>query len=229
MNQQLLLLHGALGSKEQFKDIKERLSSDFEIHTLNFEGHGNRASSQGFSMDLFANNVFDYLEENNIEKVHIFGYSMGGYVALCLAKKHPERVKKIITLGTKFAWNEETAAKEVKMLNPEKIEEKVPAFAKKLAAIHTYTDWKEVMRKTAMMMQELGNGKKLTLQELACIHHKVLIGIGSNDHMVSIEESKEHADALPNGGLKTLDDIPHMIDMIPVEKIQTMILDFISK
>ena len=55
---------------------------------------------------------------------------MGGYVALQLANKHPKYVQKIITLGTKFAWDKETAAKEVKMLNPEKIEEKIPAFAK---------------------------------------------------------------------------------------------------
>lgn len=229
MNQKLLLLHGALGSKEQFKDLKELLSDDFEVHVLDFEGHGSRLSSQDFSMDVFANNVIDYLREHAIEKVHIFGYSMGGYVALQLASKHPSLVGKIITLGTKFAWNKETATQEMKMLNPEKIEEKVPAFAKKLATVHTHTNWKEVMRKTALMMHGLGNGKRITTQELTQIEHSVLIGIGTKDHMVSIEESKESADALPNGRLEILDDVPHVIAMIPTERLQVIILDFIKE
>ena len=40
MTQKLLLLHGALGSKEQFTALNEQLSSEFEVHTLDFEGHG---------------------------------------------------------------------------------------------------------------------------------------------------------------------------------------------
>ena len=47
------------------------------------------------------------------------GHSMGGYVALKLALKRPELVDRIITLGTKFNWTPEVAAKEVKMLNPD--------------------------------------------------------------------------------------------------------------
>lgn len=229
MTQKLLLLHGALGSKEQFTTLKEQLSSEFEVHTLDFEGHGNSSSSCPFSIDLFVTNVIDYLREHTIEKTHIFGYSMGGYVALRLAHKHPKYVQKIITLGTKFAWDKETATREVKMLNPEKIEEKVPAFAKKLASTHPKNDWKEVMHKTAAMMQELGNGKRISKQELSQITQEVHITIGSKDHMVSIEESKESADVLPDGSLEILDEIPHMIDQISVEKLESIICNSIKK
>lgn len=229
MNQKLLLLHGALGSKDQFTLLKEQLSSEFEVHTLDFEGHGNRPSSHSFSIDLFVANVIDYLKEHAIENTHIFGYSMGGYVALQLANKHPKYVQKIITLGTKFAWDKETAAKEVKMLNPEKIEEKIPAFAKKLATTHPKNDWKEVMHKTAAMMEELGNGKRISTQELSHIEQEVHITIGSKDHMVSIEESKESADILPNGSLEILEEIPHMIDQISIDRIASICVNFINK
>ncbi|GGG31024.1 hypothetical protein GCM10011344_34920 [Dokdonia pacifica] len=229
MNPSLLLLHGALGSKEQFNDLKDSLSNEFDVHTLDFEGHGGNASSTPFSMEFFASNVRDYLKEHHISKTHIFGYSMGGYVALQLAKTHPELVEHIVTLGTKFEWTPESAAQELKMLNPEKIEEKVPAFAKKLAAVHTQNDWKEVMRKTAQLMHGLGNGKKITVQELTQIQHNVHIAIGRKDHMVSIEESKESANALPNGQLHILEEVKHMIDTIPIEKLKTLILDAIKR
>ncbi len=115
------------------------------------------------------------------------------------------------------------------MLNPEKIEEKIPAFAKKLATTHPKNDWKDVMHKTAAMMLELGNGKRISTQELSQIEQEVLITIGSKDHMVSIEESKESADILPNGSLEILDEIPHMIDQIPIDRIASICATFINK
>ena len=228
MKQNLLLLHGALGTKEQFKILKEKLSDDFEVHDFDFEGHGKRASNKDFTMQLFAENVIQYLTINKINKTHIFGYSMGGYVALNVAKVKPEAVGKIITLGTKFDWTKETAEKEVRMLNPEKIEEKVPSFAKMLEIIHSKNNWKEVVSKTAKMMLDLGNGGKLSEQELSEIKHKTLIGIGDKDRMVSIEESKESAKILPNGQLEIIEDFQHPIDKINEEKLQTIIIDFIN-
>lgn len=137
MKPALLLLHGALGAKSQLEPLKKIIENDFEIHLLNFEGHGDKNSNNDFSIELFAKNLLDFLNENNVEKVNIFGYSMGGYVALQLATQHPKRFEKIVTLGTKFKWSPEEAAKETRMLNPEKIEEKVPAFANYLNQLHT--------------------------------------------------------------------------------------------
>lgn len=228
MKQHLLLLHGALGTKDQFRSLKEKLSSEFQVHDLDFEGHGERVSSKEFTMDLFTENVIEYLSAKEIDKTHIFGYSMGGYVGLNVAKKHPDFVEKIITLGTKFAWTEETAAKEVRMLNPHKIELKVPAFASKLAAVHTINDWKEVVEKTAKMMLRLGQGERLTEKDLEEIRHETLIGIGSKDGMVSMEESKESAETLPNGVLRTIEGFLHPIDKIDEEVLSSIIVDFIK-
>ena len=228
MNHNLLLLHGALGTKDQFSSLQEKLSSHFQVHSIDFEGHGNVPSSNDFSIDLFTNNVFDYLIDNKIESTHIFGYSMGGYVGLNLALTQPGLVGKIVTLGTKFAWSKETAEKEIKMLNPEKIEEKVPAFANKLASIHSANDWKTVVHQTAKMMYKLGNGKKLTNNDLKQIEHPALIGIGSNDRMVSIEESKASADALPNGTLNIIEGFPHPIEKVNEDQLTSIIVEFIS-
>lgn len=229
MKPNLILLHGALGTKAQFKSLKEQLSDHFEVHDLDFEGHGSNHSSNEFSMELFAQNVIQYLTELNIEQTHIFGYSMGGYVGLTVAKSTPERIGKIITLGTKFNWTKEIAEQEIKMLNPDKIEEKVPAFAQSLQAIHTHNDWKEMMRKTADMMLGLGMGKRLSSEDLEKIATEVLIGIGDKDRMVSIEESKESANILPNGYLKIIEGFPHPIEKVDTEILKSIIIDFIQR
>jgi len=135
--QHLILLHGAIGAKSQLESLADELSNEFNIHLINFSGHGGKPISEAkFSIDLFADDVLDYMEKNRIERADIFGYSMGGYVAVYIAKYHPEKVNHIITLATKFHWDEVTAAKEVKMLNADAIQQKVPVFAQQLSERH---------------------------------------------------------------------------------------------
>jgi pimeloyl-ACP methyl ester carboxylesterase len=227
MKNNLLLLHGALGSKMQLKSLQQLLATDFTVYTLNFEGHGDHFSTNDFCMERFAENIAEKLQALEISKTHIFGYSMGGYVALQLAKKHPELIDRIVTLGTKFNWSLEAAQQEVKMLNPEKIQEKIPAFAKYLQELHQPNDWKEVVQKTADMMLALANGKKLTDDDLNQIQHKVLIGIGALDTMVTIGESENAATQLPNATLKIIDDVKHPIEKVDVHVLATVIRDFI--
>ncbi len=224
----IILLHGALGSKVQFESLKHILSDDFNVMGLNFEGHGDRPSDKEFSIDLFAENVLDFLEEMNISKTHIFGYSMGGYVGLQLAFHNPEIIGRVITLGTKFNWTKEIAAQEIKMLNPDKIEEKVPVFAKRLEELHISNDWKEVMTKTAKMMTDLGEGKRMTDKDLGSIGHEVLIGIGTLDRMVTLAECEHTANLIPNGALKMIEGFRHPIEQVDITQMASIIRDFIN-
>jgi len=219
MKSTLLLLHGALGGKSQLESLKKILENDYEIHLLNFEGHGDKISDNEFSIELFAKNLLDYLNQNQLEKVNVFGYSMGGYVALHLATQHPNRFEKIITLGTKFKWNPEEATKETRMLNPEKIEEKVPAFANYLNQLHTAQSWKINMQKTAAMIMNLGNGANMKDTDFSTITSKCFIGVGDSDTMVTAEETQYIAEIIPNAEFYLLENTIHPIDKIDFEKV----------
>ncbi len=219
MKEPLVLLHGALGCEDQLFDLKSRMESKFDVYSLNLEGHGGTASNNPFSIDLFTDNVLVYCALKGLESVTIFGYSMGGYVALNLAVKHPKLVKKVYTLGTKFNWNTESAQKEVKMLNPTLIEEKIPHFAKHLNRLHQPEDWKQVMTKTANMMVNMANGEKLNESDFIPIEQQVVIGIGSEDNMVTYEESEQVAARLLKAKVVTLEGVPH-----PIEKVEIGVL-----
>lgn len=219
----ILLLHGALGNATQLEPLKKILSSQYKVHTFSFEGHGGVSSSQDFSIDLFTQNTLDYLEQNSLEKVSIFGYSMGGYVALNLTKNYPSLVDKIITLGTKFDWSVETATKEVKMLNPDKIEAKVPAFASYLQELHKPNDWKEVLLKTADLMLGLAGGKRFMEADLKGINNKVLVTVGDNDIMVTQEETLKVAGLLPNAEFKLLEGVEHPIEKLDIQMVKELI------
>ena len=218
--EKLLLLHGALGCQTNFDALKAALSEHYEIFTLDFYGHGSEAfSTEPFKIEGFSKQVFNWLEENKLDAVSIFGYSMGGYVALHLAAKHPEKVKRIFTLATKFDWNEASAEKETKLLDPDKIEAKVPMFAAELAERHGAHLWKNVLRKTADMMRGLGQQKALSEADLSQIEIPVLVSVGDRDPMVSLEETVEVRKQLKNAALLVLPNTVHPLEKIPVARL----------
>lgn len=228
MKENLILLHGALGSQAQLVELKALLAKDFNVYLLDFVGHGGMDLPDAFSIDLFVKDTIQWMERHQITMAHFFGYSMGGYVALKLAHDHPKRARNIITLGTKYSWNPESAAKEVRMMDPDVIEQKIPAFAASLAARHQPADWKNIMKLTADMMTALGAGQAMTAADFTSIQNEVLVCIGTDDHMVSIEESEATAKQLPNGHLKIIEGFKHPLEMVDKNILAMTCIEFIK-
>ncbi len=225
----LLLLHGALGSAAQFEPLISRLSAGRPVFAPDFPGHGGLPTGEPFSMQRFSDFVLAFLEKEHIARADIFGYSMGGYVALFLAAQHPERVRRVFTLGTKFDWSPDIAARETGMLNPEKIETKVPAFARALAARHAPADWKTVLHQTADLMRDLGDGHGLRPESFAQIVCPVTIGLGELDNMVTPEESRAAAGALPDGRFEILPGCKHPIEQVDVVLLAERLQEFFAE
>lgn len=228
MPRTILLLHGALGSKEQLLPIEQALSTGFNVKNMSFSGHGGLPANGAFDINTFTDEVIMFMNNESLDQVDIFGYSMGGYVALNLALKHPHKVGKIFTLGTKLEWSPAIAQREIKMLDAEKIEEKVPAFAKILSDRHAPVTWKEVLRKTAQMMIGLGNKATLTSDDFKSIKQPVAIGLGDEDNMVTREESEKAAGLLPQGTLHLFKGFKHPIEQVDVTKLTDEIRAFMQ-
>lgn len=222
----LLFLHGALGSKEQFSSITKELQHDFTTDTLSFSGHGRTATlDHAFTIQNCAHEVLNMLNNKQRLKTDIFGYSMGGYVALWLARFYPDRVGKIFTLGTKLDWNEATAEKETKLLNAEKINTKVPAFAQELMDRHGEHEWHSVLHKTANLMHDLAK-HHLTDDDYQQIKSQVLLGLGDQDNMVTKEETFHVEKQIPNARFVELKDTPHPLDKVSVALLSKEIKAF---
>jgi pimeloyl-ACP methyl ester carboxylesterase len=154
---------------------------------------------------------------------------MGGYVALYLAKHHPGLVNRTITLGTKFHWDEQTAASEVKMLDWKKIEEKVPAFAKQLEQMHNPQDWKTVLQRTIQMLTEMGRNNPLSLTDYSTIQEPSLILLGDRDRTVSLDETVSVFKQLPNGQFCILPGTAHPIDQVDYKLLEFFTRRFIPE
>ena len=228
----LLFLHGALGSREQFAPLLPLLGESLRPHLLDFEGHGAQAGrGRPFRIEHFAENVAEYLEREAAAvggPVRIFGYSMGGYVALHLARTRPQLVERVMTLGTKFLWRPEHAAREIALLDAARIREKVPHFAHALAERHTASGWEDVLDRTAEMMRALGERAPLGPPELAEISQRVRIAVGDRDTVVSVEESTGVYRGLPLAELQVLPATPHALEKVSWTRLARAVREFFA-
>ncbi len=212
----IILLHGAIGAKDQLEPLAAELKQQgYNVFTLSFSGHGQTPFALNFGIEQFSLELEQFIKVNNLDKPTVFGYSMGGYVALYLAHRNPNILGNIITLGTKFEWSPEISEKEIKMLDSKTIIEKVPKFAEALQKRHGQ-DWELLLQKTAEMILSLGNNNALTLNDFTSIENKVLIGLADKDTMVSLEETTAVYKQLKNGAMYMLPNTKHPIETVDV-------------
>lgn len=219
----ILLLHGALATKSQF-DALTPLLSGLQVHTMNFSGHGgNPIPLTGYTFDTFADDILHYIDKHHIDKIGLFGYSMGGYAALYFAKKYPTRVERIFTLNTKFNWDPLTTAKETALLNAEKMLEKVPNYAQYLMIQHGMNIWKQVLQQTESMMNNLAQHVVLVEDDYKQIECPVIIGACDKDTTATLSENLHIYQLLPHAGFFVLPNTPHPFDKVNLTILSTQI------
>jgi pimeloyl-ACP methyl ester carboxylesterase len=100
----LVLLHGGLLTIGlSFGAILPVLAETRQVIAVELQGHGHTADiDREPSLTGFADDVVALLDELGIERADLFGFSLGGLVALQIAMSHPERVDRLIAAATHF-------------------------------------------------------------------------------------------------------------------------------
>ena len=227
----ILLVHGALGDGEQLAPLARLLEDAFAVHMIELEGHGSTPmSADAYDLARFRTNVRDAMKARGVEHATIFGYSMGGYVALTLAEESPEIVTRVITLATKLAWTPESAARETGRLDPEIMRHKVPKFAEALERRHAGAGgWERVLSRTAALMTELGARPPLDAFLRASIACPVLLMVGDRDNVVSIDETVAATRDFAHGELAVIPEAHHPFEQVPVPLVAALVRDFMTR
>ena len=228
---QLILIHGALGSGAQMIPLATQLGARFETHVLELEGHGDTPSPHThFSIDQFAEQLRHFIATKSLAPARIFGYSMGGYVALRLASQQPDLIASIATLGTKLDWSAESAARETSRLDPATIRAKVPKFADALERRHAKSGgWEQMLARTADLMRGLGAEPLVDAAGFARITARVRLMVGDRDSVVTVDETVRGARALASGELAVLPGTPHPLEQVHVPLLAALLVDFFAR
>lgn len=220
-----ILLHGALGAAKELEPLARQLESVVKIHVFEFSGHGKTAARESFFIDQFSRELADYIQKNGIEPV-IFGYSMGGYVALHMLATSDIKIELLITLGTKFDWNESSSKKEASFLDPERLEQQVPQYAAYLKDLHE-ENWIEVVKNTKELMLQLGKNPILSEENLSLIKTPVHICRGELDKMVNEEESLWAKSAINEAIYEEFQGMKHPLHQIDPVQLATILKNFL--
>jgi len=92
----LLILHGYFGNGDNWKSIGNKLSDTFQVHLIDQRNHGRSFHSDAFDYELMVEDLHHYIQQHQLEKVHLLGHSMGGKTVMLFAVEYPELVDKLI-------------------------------------------------------------------------------------------------------------------------------------
>lgn len=100
-----IIMHGFLGMSDNWKTLAgQYVEAGFQVHILDLRNHGRSLHSDEWSYEIMVQDVFEYCQANQLNKIDILGHSMGGKVAMLFATTHPEIVDKLVVadIGPKF-------------------------------------------------------------------------------------------------------------------------------
>ncbi|HVE76582.1 MAG TPA: alpha/beta fold hydrolase, partial [Actinomycetota bacterium] len=192
------------------------------------------------SMDAYADEVVGTLDGLDAKDADIAGMSMGGYVALAVLRRHPEKVRSLILIDTQPAGDPEEAKP-----GREKTAEKAQAngtialeedLFPKLFSPKTDDSVKErireMMRNTpddtaaqdALAMRDrVDSTTALSLAEVP-----VLVIHGKDDMLMPVEGAREWSSKVPGAEWVEIPDAGHVGPMENPEAVNQAIRNFLS-
>lgn len=225
MIESIVVLHGALGAAAQMQPIGDTVRTidgiERDVHVIELPGHGNTplARDEDFAIAHYTAVLAERMAALRLDRPWCFGYSMGGYVALTLEARAPQTFSGIATLGTKFAWTPDGAAREVRRLDAQKLREKVPQFAAMLEARHANAGgWELMLSRTASLLRTIGDAPVLTEDMLSRVRIPTVIAAGTRDDTVTADETPVAARAT-GGQCVMLENIGHPIETVPTDAV----------
>ncbi|WP_298879052.1 alpha/beta fold hydrolase [uncultured Polaribacter sp.] len=94
----LLILHGYFGMSDNWKSLGNQFAEDFQVHLIDQRNHGRSFHEDEFNYEVLVEDLFNYIQFHQLEKVEIIGHSMGGKTAMLFAVTYPELVEKLIVV-----------------------------------------------------------------------------------------------------------------------------------
>jgi 3-oxoadipate enol-lactonase len=104
-----VLLHAFPLDRRMFVDLAERLTKRGRFILPDLRGFGESEPGAPYSLADLADDVAALLDDLKIERAVVGGVSMGGYVALAFAARHPRRLAGLLLADTKAAPDSDEA------------------------------------------------------------------------------------------------------------------------
>ncbi len=224
----LVVLHAALGSTEmEMRRLTRLWEKDFRVYALDFMAHGDSDPfpSQELSLERFAENVITLLDSQDIPKAHLFGFSMGGSVALNAAYTYPDRFDRLSIHAHNVQWSELERDTMVGTMQSA-LDDPMSFWSKRLSQTHGAAHWRDLVERMIAFTTALPK-KRFAVEELETIEHPTLVSTGDRDHFFGLGHSLMLHAALPNASLAVVPGSGHTIQTVTPESFTKMVTKYL--
>ena len=222
----LILLHGGLGSSEDWVNQVPVFSQMFRVIRPDSRGQGRTTDSDApISYHLMAEDTVRLMDYLQIESAYIVGWSDGGIIGIDLAIHHPERVAALVAYGAN--------------ITPDGLQPSVIAFLRNSPVDQLQNDVEGEYRGLSPQPEHLPIviGKMVSMwltepdfsaQELGSIRTPTLILDGQNEEIVRADQARAIAAAIPNAELVILPNVGHYALTQTPEAWNEAVLNFLK-
>lgn len=250
----LIIVHGLYGASDNWVSIAKVLADNFEVYLIDQRNHGRSPHSREHNYRLMVNDLYEFLEGQNIDKAILIGHSMGGKTVMHFAKEYPEKVEALIVLDIapksyielskkasihhylilnamrSIDFSKVTSRKDIEMQLAESInDERIRRFL--LKNIHRDQNnsfsWSLNVEALYQNIDEIMNGELLPPQEPISGFPVLFIRGADSNYILDKDIEKIHA-IFPYAELKTIENAGHWLHAEQPEKLLKIIYAFLS-
>ena len=242
----VVLLHGFPLNRKMWSAQETSVGSIYRVIAPDLRGHGESAAPEGvYTMDEMADDVIELLDALQLrEPVVLGGLSMGGYVALSLIARYPERFRALMLMDTRATADTPEAAR-----NREDLASKVEASGRaghvvdamlpKLFSDATRKRRGDSSPRSAAAMEKtparsiVGALRGMAVRPdrtagLAAIRVPTLVLVGADDAIAPPDEARAMAAQIPERQVVVVPDAGHLAPLENPEVADRAILDFLA-
>lgn len=96
----VVLVHGLSASSRWWVRNIPALAQHYRVYLLDLPGFGTmRRFRHRFVLDELSSGLVAWMDALGIKQTHLIGHSMGGYICLRIAARHPERIRRLVLVS----------------------------------------------------------------------------------------------------------------------------------
>ena len=241
----VVLLHGYLENMLVWEEFVPLLYKDVRVVTLDIPGHGiSVVSGEIHTMDYLADTIAAALDKIGVEHATVVGHSMGGYVALAFAERHPERLDGLVLLhSTPYADSDEkkkNRQREISLIKSGKKELLAHTAPEAGFAVENRNRFRteiEDLQQTIYLTEDAGivallNGmieRKAQSEMLHALGKPILFVLGRKDGYIVPEVAEKMVAEHPEAEVVWLENSGHMGFIEEAKACASALLDFVAK